>query len=62
MLLYFCDNCNQYTLKQQCPNCNKATRSAHPARFSPQDQESAHRYEVKKKFGLLPTQKPDIPL
>ncbi|KAK8894134.1 hypothetical protein M9Y10_022567 [Tritrichomonas musculus] len=60
MHLQYCDHCKQYTLKQSCPNCGKATRSAHPARFSPQDKESAHRYHVKEKFGLLITQKPDL--
>lgn len=60
MILQYCDTCKQYTLKTVCPNCGNATRSAHPARFSPQDQESAHRYAVKRKFGLLLTQKEDL--
>lgn len=60
MLLQYCENCKQYTLKDKCPNCGKPTRSAHPARFSPQDPYSAQRYHVKEKFGLLLTQKPDL--
>lgn len=62
MLLQICDNCHQYTLKTTCPHCGKGTRSAHPARFSPADKESAHRVAVKRKFGLLPQQKPDMKL
>ncbi|CAN6273497.1 unnamed protein product, partial [Urochloa humidicola] len=34
------------------------TQSAHPARFSPDDKYSRQRYLLKKRFGLLPTQKP----
>ena len=34
----------------------KATKSAHPARFSPDDQFSRQRVMLKKRFGLLPTQ------
>ncbi|KAG5598154.1 hypothetical protein H5410_029524 [Solanum commersonii] len=36
----------------------KATESAHPARFSPDDKFSRQRVLLKKRFGLLPTQKP----
>ncbi|KAG5587341.1 hypothetical protein H5410_047775 [Solanum commersonii] len=34
------------------------TQSAHPARFSPDDKFSRQRVLLKKRFGLLPTQKP----
>jgi len=34
------------------------TQSAHPARFSPDDKFSRERIVVKKRFNLLPTQKP----
>ena len=34
------------------------THSAHPARFSPDDKFSRERVECKRRFGLLPTQKP----
>jgi H/ACA ribonucleoprotein complex subunit 3 len=33
------------------------TKSAHPARFSPDDKYSRHRITIKKRFGLLMTQK-----
>ena len=36
----------------------RPTESAHPARFSPDDKFSKHRLICKKRFGLLPTQKP----
>jgi H/ACA ribonucleoprotein complex subunit 3 len=32
------------------------TKSAHPARFSPDDKYSRHRVVLKKRFGLLITQ------
>lgn len=34
------------------------TQSAHPARFSPDDKFSRERIILKKRFGLLPTQRP----
>ena len=37
----------------------KPTQSAHPARFSPDDQFSKHRIITKKRFGLLITQTSD---
>jgi len=46
-----------YTLEKVDPNGNPTT-SAHPARFSPDDKFSRHRYTIKKRFGLLPTQQP----
>lgn len=38
----------------------KATHSAHPARFSPDDKFSRERVTLKKRFGLLPTQKEEV--
>ncbi|WOO77701.1 H/ACA ribonucleoprotein complex subunit NOP10 [Vanrija pseudolonga] len=40
----------------------KPTKSAHPARFSPDDKFSRHRVTIKKRFGILPTQLPSKPL
>lgn len=37
----------------------KPNQSAHPARFSPEDKFSRHRIIIKKRFGLLLTQKPE---
>ena len=34
------------------------TKSAHPARFSPDDKFSRERVTLKKRFGILPTQLP----
>ncbi len=44
-----------YTLKKVLEN--KVTKSAHPARFSPDDKWSRHRVTLKKRFGMLITQK-----
>lgn len=46
-----------YTLKKQTED-GKPTFSAHPARFSPEDKYSRYRLIIKKRFGLLLTQKP----
>ncbi|EKG18881.1 H/ACA ribonucleoprotein complex subunit Nop10 [Macrophomina phaseolina MS6] len=45
-----------YTLKKIVDG--QATKSAHPARFSPDDKYSRQRVTLKKRFGLLPTQQP----
>ncbi|KAJ3365852.1 snoRNP complex protein [Allomyces arbusculus] len=42
-----------YTLKKSTPE-GEMTKSAHPARFSPDDKYSRHRVTIKKRFGLLP--------
>ena len=44
-----------YTLTKSSPT-GTMTRSAHPARFSPDDKFSRQRITIKKRFGLLPTQ------
>lgn len=49
-----------YTLKK-VTSSGKATKSAHPARFSPDDKFSRQRVALKKRFNLLPTQIPAIP-
>ncbi|NXU52070.1 NOP10 protein, partial [Turnix velox] len=46
-----------YTLKKLSPE-GRPTRSAHPARFSPDDKFSRHRLALKRRFGLLPAQGP----
>ena len=45
-----------YTLKDEVDN--KASFSAHPARFSPDDKFSAQRVACKRRFGLLLSQQP----
>ncbi|RSH79155.1 snoRNP complex protein [Apiotrichum porosum] len=50
-----------YTLKKVNAE-GKPTKSAHPARFSPDDKFSRHRVTIKKRFGILPTQLPSKPL
>ncbi len=44
-----------YTL-QKITADGEITKSAHPARFSPDDKYSRQRVTLKKRFGLLPTQ------
>ncbi|XP_018331844.1 H/ACA ribonucleoprotein complex subunit 3-like [Agrilus planipennis] len=59
-LMYYLDEEGKrsYTLKKVDPHGNP-TFSAHPARFSPEDKYSRERIIIKKRFGLLPTQKPE---
>lgn len=60
MRLKRCQNpsCKKYTMKKT--HCNIKTRSAHPARFSPQDQFSRHRVTLKKRYNQYPVAKPDM--
>ncbi|KXL43230.1 hypothetical protein M433DRAFT_149815 [Acidomyces richmondensis BFW] len=44
----------QYTLHKIVGG--EVTKSAHPARFSPDDKYSRHRVTLKKRYGLLMTQ------
>ncbi|OJJ69340.1 hypothetical protein ASPBRDRAFT_130487, partial [Aspergillus brasiliensis CBS 101740] len=44
-----------YTLKKVTED-GRVTKSAHPARFSPDDKYSRHRVTLKKRYGLLLTQ------
>lgn len=44
-----------YTLNKTTAD-GEITKSAHPARFSPDDKYSRQRVTLKKRFGLLPTQ------
>ncbi|KAF2437043.1 H/ACA ribonucleoprotein complex subunit 3 [Tothia fuscella] len=46
-----------YTLKKMVEE--EVTKSAHPARFSPDDKYSRHRVTLKKRYGLLLTQQPE---
>ena len=38
-----CVSCNHYTLKDKCPKCNEKTKTAHPAKFSPDDKYMKYR-------------------
>ncbi|XP_071431976.1 H/ACA ribonucleoprotein complex subunit 3 isoform X2 [Pithys albifrons albifrons] len=50
-----------YTLKKVSPG-GLPTVSAHPARFSPDDKFSRHRLALKRRFGILPSQRGRAPL
>ncbi|KAL4068960.1 H/ACA ribonucleoprotein complex, subunit Nop10 [Scleroderma yunnanense] len=50
-----------YTLKK-ITDGGSITKSAHPARFSPDDKYSRHRITIKKRYGVLPTQLPSKPM
>ncbi|KAI8815279.1 Nop10 family nucleolar RNA-binding protein [Cladochytrium replicatum] len=62
-LMFYLDESGKrvYTLKKVAPS-GEVTKSAHPARFSPDDKFSRHRVTLKKRFGLLMTQKPAKPV
>jgi H/ACA ribonucleoprotein complex subunit 3 len=47
-----------YTLKKIANG--EVTKSAHPARFSPDDKYSRHRVTLKKRYGLLLTQQSEF--
>ena len=50
-----------YTLTESSPE-GTCTLSAHPSKFSPDDQFSEERILCKKRFNLLLTQKPKLQL
>jgi H/ACA ribonucleoprotein complex subunit 3 len=59
-LMYYDDpetGARVYTLKKTDPT-GAPTKSAHPARFSPDDKFSRERVTLKKRFNILPTQLP----
>ena len=47
-----CLSCGRYTLKPRCPGCGGDTRSAHPARFSPDDKYA--RYRLAERYDAEP--------
>ncbi|KAI8820133.1 nucleolar RNA-binding protein [Fimicolochytrium jonesii] len=61
-LMYYLDANGKriYTLKKLTPD-GAVTKSAHPARFSPDDKYSRHRVTLKRRFGLLLTQQAAAP-
>lgn len=42
-LMRRCLSCGRYTLKRECSGCGGGTKSAHPARFSPDDKYARYR-------------------
>jgi len=42
-----CSADHTYTLAAQCPVCNKQTDTAHPARYSPEDNYGEYRRMVR---------------
>ncbi|XP_075225900.1 nop10 ribonucleoprotein [Lycorma delicatula] len=60
-LMYYVDEDGKrvYTLKKITPD-GQMTKSAHPARFSPEDKFSRERITNKRRFNLLPTQQSPI--
>ena len=42
-ILRKCAVCVTYTLKKICPACGSDTRSAHPAKYSPDDKYARYR-------------------
>ena len=58
---YLVDGKRVYTLSKTDPD-GQATLSAHPARFSPDDQHSRERIAIKRRFNILPADKRPQPL
>lgn len=45
--IFYCANCQEYTMKQLCANCKQKTAEKKPAKFSPEDKYGQYRREVK---------------
>lgn len=50
MYINYCQACNRYTMQEKCPICKKPAATAHPAKFSPEDKDSAERIEFQRRF------------
>ncbi|KAI8887304.1 H/ACA ribonucleoprotein complex subunit 3 [Backusella circina FSU 941] len=61
-LMYYLNDSGErvYTLKKTDPK-GLPTKSAHPARFSPDDKFSRQRVTIKKRYNILLTQTPARP-
>jgi len=46
--IFYCKNCDLYTLDEKCNVCKKKTISNIPPRFSPQDHYGEYRRKLKK--------------
>ncbi|MDD3621666.1 MAG: RNA-protein complex protein Nop10 [Methanofollis sp.] len=46
--IQYCERDRRYTLFSRCPVCGGPTRTAHPARYSPQDRYGAYRRLAKR--------------
>ncbi len=42
-----CLRCRSYTLKEVCKKCDEATKTVHPAKFSPDDKYLRYRIAQK---------------
>ena len=56
-LMYTMDSSGKRTYTLRKVAHGQVTKSAHPARFSPDDKWSRQRVTLKRRFGLLLTQK-----
>ncbi len=45
--ILYCQNCRNYTLKEQCPDCFSKTVVPRPAKYSPEDHYAAYRRKAK---------------
>ena len=46
--LFYCKNCNLYTLESVCNKCKMVTICKNPPRFSPQNHYGTYRRKLKK--------------
>jgi len=49
-----CRTCARYSLAERCPSCGAATRSPHPARYSPEDRWGRYRRALLAEAGSVP--------
>ena len=48
----YCPYCKIYTLKDNCPLCNKPTIIRKPPKFGPEDPYGEYRRKMKKELGI----------
>ena len=49
--LRLCEICMVYSLKEKCIHCGNETKSAHPAKFSPDDKYL--KYRIKDNHNII---------
>lgn len=46
--IFYCKNCDLFTLKNKCPRCNEKPENPRPAKYSLEDKWGAYRRIAKK--------------
>ncbi len=48
--IFFCKNCEKYTMKKECSDCGEKTVRNMPPKYSPEDKNAKYRRKMKKEI------------